>query len=130
MPTNLAWHSRPYLELNCVQPRGGHAENGTHCLKPPPERPGSITVEKSLPGVESERRPRRTTTLNIYSGTMEFDQQSTGITTPIAPSGHQRRPHPRQLSSRFKFCPVAITSASLFTVSSILSRNAPAAIVL
>jgi hypothetical protein len=52
--------------LNTIQP----------VEKPPPERRGSITVEEILPGVEGERRPRRATTLEIYSGTVEFDQKS------------------------------------------------------
>jgi hypothetical protein len=91
--------------------------------KPPPERRGSIPVEEILSGVEGERRPRPAATLEIYSGTVEVDQKSAGITTPIARPGHQRRPHPRQLSSRFRFCPVARTSASILTFSSILSRN-------
>jgi hypothetical protein len=32
-----------------------------------------------------------------------------------APAGHGRRPHPRFLSKRLRFCPVALISASQFT---------------
>src|SRR6266545_1235291 len=39
------------------------------------------------------------------------------MTTPGAPPGHQRRPHPRQLSSRLRFWPAAINSPSMFPFS-------------
>ncbi len=60
---------------------------GSICLlKNPWQRDfGSITVKKIVPVGDGEHRRRRATTLNIYAGTMEFDQQSAGITTPSAP---------------------------------------------
>src|SRR5262245_55214373 len=38
-------------------------------------------------------------------------------TIPAVPLGNGRRPHPRQLSSRFRFWPAAISSASPLTFS-------------
>ena len=38
-----------------------------------------------------------------------------GRTTPAAPFRHGRRPQPHRLSSRFRFCPAAISSASPLT---------------
>ena len=40
-----------------------------------------------------------------------------------APFGHGRRPHPRLRSSRFRFCPAAISSASALTFQSPGRRN-------
>lgn len=43
--------------------------------------------------------------------------------TPGAPPGKCRRPHPRAPSSRFRFCPLAVITASQFTFRNPRSRN-------
>lgn len=43
--------------------------------------------------------------------------------SPIAPSGHGRRPQPLALSNRFRFCPAVMNSPSLYTFVSPRSRN-------
>jgi hypothetical protein len=42
---------------------------------------------------------------------------------PAVPSGHGRRPHPFALNNRFKFCPAAMNSPSMFTFCSPRSLN-------
>ncbi len=44
-------------------------------------------------------------------------------TIPTAPSGQGRRPQPVALSNRFRFCPAAMNSASMFTFARPRSRN-------
>ena len=88
--------------------------------KPVAERLGSITVKKIVPVGEGQHR---VTILKIYAGTQEFGQELTGITAPLDPPGHPRRPHPRQLSSRLRFWPVAVINASILTFSDRLKRN-------
>jgi hypothetical protein len=46
-----------------------------------------------------------------------------GSTTPPAPLGNGRRPQPRQLSRRLRFCPAAISSASPLTFSNPRKRK-------
>jgi hypothetical protein len=51
-------------------------------------------MKKLAPMVEGDRRQHLAITLECYAGTVEFGQESAGITTPSAPPGHQHRPHP------------------------------------
>src|SRR5687768_7141391 len=112
-----------FLSLHLLQILSLLRRIGLSVEKPLPGDPGAITVKKITPVVASDRPPCHTMTVKVYVGTLEFDQQSVGSTTPTAPPGHRRRPQPRQLSSRFRFCPVARTSASIFTFTSSRRRK-------